>query len=74
MLDPFEVGVFVGVQAVLEERLDLAGGKLRRWQADVVNHQQGDNLTFGAGIEIRRRAMGDTGEPACSAVQLHRRS
>ncbi|MNY73951.1 hypothetical protein D3C86_2128640 [compost metagenome] len=35
-----EIGVLGDVQAVLEKRLDLAGGKLRRWQADVVNHQQ----------------------------------
>ncbi|MNH12681.1 hypothetical protein D3C79_722310 [compost metagenome] len=74
VLDAFEIGVLAGIQPVLEELLDLTGTKLRRRQADVVDNQQGDDFAFGAGIAIGRRTMADAGEPASSAVQLHRKS
>ncbi len=71
--DAGEVRVFVGVQAVLEELLDLAGTETGRRQADVVDHQQGNRFAFGAGIEVRRGAVGDSDsvEPASGTVQLH---
>ncbi|OMP12832.1 hypothetical protein COLO4_02707 [Corchorus olitorius] len=74
ILDGLEKGMFGGVEAVLEEGLDLAGRELPGWQADIVDHQQGDGLAIGAGIEVGRRAMGNASEPACSAIQLHRKS
>ncbi|MNP29818.1 hypothetical protein D3C76_1228610 [compost metagenome] len=52
VLDTFEIRVFAGIQAVLKELLDLAGPKLRRRQADVVDNQQGDDFTLGAGIAV----------------------
>jgi hypothetical protein len=32
--------MFRDIQAILEKRLHFASGELRRWQADVVHHQQ----------------------------------
>ncbi|MCY1433554.1 hypothetical protein D9M71_495850 [compost metagenome] len=52
VLDTFEIRVSAGIQAVLKELLDLAGPKLRRRQADIVDNQQGDDFTLGAGIAV----------------------
>ncbi|MNN52093.1 hypothetical protein D3C76_1575450 [compost metagenome] len=49
--DPFKIGMFGDIQTILEKLLHLAGGELRRRQADVVDHQQG-NFACGARIEV----------------------
>ncbi|MNE59984.1 hypothetical protein D3C80_1551060 [compost metagenome] len=71
LADALEIGVLIGVQAVLEEFLNLAGAETRGRQADVVDHQQGYRLALGARVEVRRRAVGDSVEPAGGTVQLH---
>ena len=73
VVDAGEVRVLIGVQAVLEELLDLAGTEAGRRQADVVNHQQGNRFALRPSIEVGRRAMGDSVsvEPASGTVQLH---
>jgi hypothetical protein len=43
--------MFGDIQTILEKFLHLAGGELRRWQADVMDHQQG-NFVCGARIEV----------------------
>lgn len=73
VLDAVEVRMLIGVQAILEKLLDLAGAKTGWRQTDVVDHQQGNRFAFRAGIEVRRGAVGDSGsvKPASGTVQLH---
>jgi hypothetical protein len=68
--NPFKVGMFRDIQAILEKLLHLAGGKLRRWQADVMHHQQRD-FAGRALVEVGRRAMTDALAPTAEGVQLH---
>ena len=74
VLDLLEKRMLGDGQAVLEERLHLAGAELPGRQADVVDHQQADGFALGARVEVGGRAMGDASDPASSVVKLHRRS
>ncbi len=49
--NPSKIGMLGDIQTILEKFLHLAGGELRRRQADVVDHQQGD-FARGAFIEV----------------------
>ena len=73
VVDAGKIRVFIRGQAVLEELLHLARAETGRGQADVVDHQQGNRFAFGARIEVRRGAVGDSDsvEPASGTVQLH---
>lgn len=51
--DLLEIGMFVRVQAILEERLDLAGAELSRRQADIVDDQQRHRVPLRTQVEIR---------------------
>jgi hypothetical protein len=62
--------MFGGIQTILEKLLDLAGGELRRRQADVVDDQQGD-FAAGAFIEVGRWADLHPVTPPASGIQLH---
>ncbi|MNW04173.1 hypothetical protein D3C71_2002230 [compost metagenome] len=62
--------MFRDIQTILEEFLHLARGELCRWQADVVDHQQGD-FAFRARIEVGRWAMTHPLAPTARGVQLH---
>ena len=65
-----EERMLVHGQAVLKERLHLAGAELPWRQADVVHHQQ-RYLATGASVEIRRWAVRDALKPASGRVELH---
>src|SRR5476651_785346 len=62
--------MFRDIQTILEKLVHLTGGELRRWQADVVHHQQG-NLATGALVEVGRGAMTNALAPTAGGVQLH---
>src|SRR5450830_469503 len=62
--------MFRDIQAILEKLLHLAGGELRRRQADVMHHQQ-RNFACGSLVEVGRRAMTNTLAPTADGVQLH---
>lgn len=47
-----EIGVLVGIDTVLEERLDLPSAKFPWRQADIVDHQEIDMGGLGPLIEI----------------------
>lgn len=51
--DLLEIGMFVRVQAILEERLDLTGAELSRRQADIVDNQQRHRVPLRTQVEIR---------------------
>src|SRR5471032_950625 len=68
--DPLKVGMLGDIQTILEKRLHLASGELRRRQADVVDHQQG-NFIRGARIEVGRGAYVYALAPTARGVQLH---
>jgi hypothetical protein len=57
VVDAGKIGVLIGVEAVLEELLHLAGAETGRGQADVVDHQQGNRFAVRARIEVRRGAV-----------------
>jgi hypothetical protein len=62
--------MFGDIQTILEKFLHLAGGELRRRQADVVDDQQG-NFARRAFIEIGRWAHLHPVTPPASGIQLH---
>src|SRR5450830_941378 len=68
--DAFKVGVFRYIQAILEELLHLARGELPRWQADVVDHQQGDFFGWTL-VEVGRRTVTHVLAPTAGGIQLH---
>jgi hypothetical protein len=60
----FEVGMRVGIEAVLKQVIYPGAAKLSGGEADVMNHEQADIGSLGALVVIWRGKMPDTLEPS----------
>lgn len=75
VVDAGKIRVFIRGQSGSGRVLTLRA-ETGRGQADVVDHQQGNRFAFGARIEVRRGAVGDSDsvEPASGTVNCMGRS
>ena len=52
--DVLEVGVRIGIQAILEKRVDPRAAEFARWKRDVVDDEELDRRALGTLVEIGR--------------------